>query len=270
MKKFISFAEYDHYSDKIPASFDGYRIVMLSDLHSIQIGEDNKILLDCVYALDPDSVMLVGDMVNGSTVNMDVSERFINALAKDYPVYFSCGNHEYNAGTNPVTKRKYISFIKSLKKHGVNYLNNRSAYIICGSDKIKVCGLTISRAYYKKFSKKILKVKTIDKLIGKVPKDVFSVLLAHNPEHFESYASWGADMTFSGHIHGGLMVLPLIGGVISPSLKIFPHYDFGKYTINDSTMYLSRGLGWHTLPIRIFNKPEIMIITLHSGNGGKE
>ena len=98
--------------------------------------------------------------------------------------------------------------------------------------------------------------------LGEHKEGVYQILLAHNPEYFEEYAAWGADLVLSGHVHGGIMRLPLLGGVISPKLVLFPKYDGGRFYEKDSTMILSRGLGMHTLPIRIFNPAELVVIHL--------
>ena len=102
----------------------------------------------------------------------------------------------------------------------------------------------------------------VEKLLGSVKEDKFSILLAHNPEYFKSYAKWGADLTVSGHIHGGIMRLPLIGGVISPSLRLFPKYDSGEFEENGKKMILSRGMGLHHIKLRFFNRPEISVIKI--------
>ena len=269
MKKNISVTRYEHYSNRIPESFEGYTIAVMSDLHTNEIGEKNSILIDTIYEINPDAIMFPGDMVSSNSRHMGRTLRFINRLSLDYPVFYSCGNHELKLGTSPFTNKIYKAYRQNLRKHGVFYLNNKTVCIEKKSEKIQVTGLNLSRTYYKKFRTMNLNVNTMNKIIGRNEKHVFSILLAHNPEYFETYADWGADIVFSGHIHGGIIVLPYVGGVISPSFKLFPFYDFGKFKSKKSTMYLSRGLGSHTIPVRVFNEPEIMLITLHSGNGGK-
>ena len=102
----------------------------------------------------------------------------------------------------------------------------------------------------------------VEKLLGSPKKDTFSILIAHNPEYFPYYAAWGADLTVSGHIHGGIMRLPWIGGVISPSLRLFPKYDSGEFEENGKKMILSRGMGLHHIKLRFFNRPEISVIKI--------
>ena len=90
----------------------------------------------------------------------------------------------------------------------------------------------------------------------------YEIMIAHDPFYFDAYAETDADLILSGHVHGGIMRLPLLGGVISPRLQLFPKYDGGKFEKNNTTMILSRGLGCHTLPIRIFNPGELICLTL--------
>ena len=99
-------------------------------------------------------------------------------------------------------------------------------------------------------------------ILGEADEDYFNILLAHNPQYFKEYAGWGADLTLAGHIHGGLVRLPLLGGVVSPMVSFFPKYDGGTFFENGKEMILSRGLGTHTIPIRMFNPGELNIITI--------
>ena len=98
--------------------------------------------------------------------------------------------------------------------------------------------------------------------LGNPDRDRYSILLAHNPEHFQAYVSWGADLILSGHVHGGIIRLPFLGGVVSPAMKLFPKYDGGLFSQGNSHMVLSRGLGTHTIPVRINNKAELVVVEL--------
>ena len=102
----------------------------------------------------------------------------------------------------------------------------------------------------------------IKELLGESRKDYFTILLAHNPDYFPEYDAWGADLVLSGHVHGGLMRLPLLGGVVSPATRLFPKYDGGLFEGKNGKMILGRGLGTHTLPIRIFNPGELIVVEL--------
>ncbi|MCI8307950.1 MAG: hypothetical protein HFH14_07875 [Lachnospiraceae bacterium] len=272
MSKKVSVSQYTYSSPKINSDFDGYRIAVLSDLHANEVGAGNSLLIKKIVEINPDLVIAAGDMVSDNAKNMHITFELLKTLSNMYDIYYGCGNHELKLALNPVTKAKYRHYRRALRKIGVHYLNNKSCHIRRGGSKISVTGVNIGRKYYKKLGKKKMPDGYLNRLI--CPHSVYSedaglsILIAHNPLYFEQYAGWGADIVFSGHVHGGIMVLPFIGGVISPSLELFPKYDFGEFTLNvekdghTSTMYLSRGLGAHTIPIRINNRPEIMVIEL--------
>ena len=127
-----------------------------------------------------------------------------------------------------------------------------------------IYGLEIDREYYQKFKEIKMEEAYLEKLLGKPDKDRVSLLIAHNPDYFKSYAAWGVDLVVSGHVHGGLMRLPVLGGVISPAIRLFPKFDGGAFKERDAVMILGRGLGTHTLPVRIFNPGELVVIELTS------
>ena len=161
---------------------------------------------------------------------------------------------------------EFDEYMERLKKAGILVLDNESALIQVKREQrltnIRVSGVSIERFYYKRFRKIYMSSKYLDGLIGRADENAYQILLAHNPEYFETYSDWGADLTLSGHIHGGIMRLPVLGGVISPKLVIFPKYDGGHFVRNGRHMVLSRGLGMHTIPIRIFNPAELVVVHL--------
>lgn len=273
MRTRIDITEYDYSSHKVPAEFDGFKILVLSDLHCNRIGKHNNILINEIDKINPDIIVCAGDMVSDNARHMKVTLKLMRRLAKKYHIYYACGNHELRLFINPITNRMYRRYCMRLKKMGIALINNKSVSIVKNGEKIRLTGLGISRQYYNKIWNRInMPVGYIDMLAGKSSADILEILVAHNPDYFDSYAEWGADIVLSGHVHGGIMVLPYVGGVIAPSLRLFPKYDFGRFEKKGSVMYLSRGLGSHTIPIRIFNNPEIMSITLRrkqNGNTGK-
>ena len=94
--------------------------------------------------------------------------------------------------------------------------------------------------------------------------NIFQILLSHRPELFEIYSNENMDMIFSGHAHGGQFRIPGIGGIVAPGQGFLPKYASSSHTIKNSTIYVSRGLGNSIIPIRIFNHPEIVVVTLLS------
>lgn len=263
-RKQLDITNHLYESSKVPEEFDGYRIVLLSDLHCNELGTDSCFLLSKIHDIRPNAVMMAGDMLSDDGKNFRVTEKLIDKLVSHYPVFYSIGNHEQKLENNPDLIYKYEKFKSFLNTMGAYYLDNKSVYITRGDSSIRVTGIGIDSLYYNKFwQKRKASVDYITELIGEKEFETLDILIAHNPDYFDTYSKWGADIVLSGHVHGGLIVLPKLGGVIAPTLRLFPKYDFGCFSNGNAKMYLSRGLGSHTLPIRIFNKPEILVITLH-------
>lgn len=240
------------------------RIVLLSDLHSKSFGKDNKKLTDEITRLNPDLVLIAGDMYTALKKDTGINaSKLLTNLAKKYPIYYADGNHEQKTSLLPGEfDIDYNAYFDKLNAAGVVHLNNEAAVLPQWG--IKIYGLTLPFEYYRKMSSKYPEVSLIEELIGRPDKDMMNILIAHNPRYFDRYAEWGADLTVSGHVHGGLMRLGRLGGVISPNLKFFPKYSGGQYKADDSdsVMVLSCGLGTHHLPIRIFNPAEISCIDI--------
>ncbi len=237
------------------------RIVMLSDLHNKEYGAGNGRLLQAVREQEPDLVLVAGDMVtaNGEKTRIQEPLAFLRRLAAEYPVYYGNGNHEYRIKVYREDYGDiYDTYARELRKSGVRLLENGRVYL--PEYHMEICGLEIGRRYYKRLRRTSMDRQYMEKLLGKADKDCMELLIAHNPDYFKQYAAWGADLTLSGHVHGGVMRLPLLGGVISPSVRIFPKYDGGLYEESGRRMILGRGLGMHTIPIRIFNPGELVVV----------
>ncbi len=244
----------------------GIKLVLLSDLHSKSFGRDNDKLLRAIAQIEPDMILIAGDMYTaGIGQTAEVAEKLVCALAAHYPVYYGMGNHEYKTRLYPKEYGgMYDKYEEKLGQAGVRFLINKKA---CLSEfPIDIFGLDLGREYYQKLRRRKMEKGYLEGLLGKPDASRFSVLIAHNPDYFEDYAAWGADLVVSGHVHGGLMRLPLLGGVISPAMRLFPKYDGGLYKEGKSTLILSRGLGTHTLPIRIFNPGELVVIQVDCQN----
>ncbi|MCH5250724.1 MAG: metallophosphoesterase [Lachnospiraceae bacterium] len=251
---------YEIESKKIGREFT---VVLLSDLHNKSFGVQNEKLLKAIDELSPDAVITAGDMITAQrSEKYKIAASFMEKLAAKYPVYYGMGNHEHCVGEEPDRFGDiYEKYMEILYKAGIEPLINENVSL--PSANIKVCGLQMDRRrYYGKFIKKAMPENYLTGILGKADRNSFQILIAHNPDYFEDYAKWGADLVVSGHVHGGLMQLPVLGGVISPKLTLFPKYDGGKFEYGNSVMLLSRGLGTHTLPIRIFNPGELVFVRL--------
>nr|MBP3598293.1 metallophosphoesterase [Eubacterium sp.] len=233
------------------------RIVMLADLHGSRFGKDNNHLIQMIHQQSPDLICVAGDMTVKNGMGIEECMALCYELMKICPVYYAPGNHE-------IRMPQWETYGKRLKQLGVNWLDNQQMSLMIRGKKLHICGLDLPEDWYHKFWKKCnFTVTDMRDMIGNAPTDGYTVLLAHNPEYFETYAKWGADLVCAGHVHGGIARLPILGGVIDPSLRLFPKYDAGRFEIDSSVMILTRGLGTHHIRLRFFNVPEISVIDLH-------
>lgn len=241
----------------------GCRVVMLADLHNKRYGKNNERLLNAIRECAPDFIMVAGDIPTAKPgISLDVAIRFMEELAKEYPVYYGNGNHEHRMKLYPHTYGDMAErYDEALKKIGIKRLVNEHVTLV--EYGIAVYGAEIDKFYYKRFHNQYMDDSYMESILGRCPKEQYSILIAHNPDYFEQYAAWGADLVLSGHIHGGMIKIPFLNkGVASPTLRLFPQYTSGIYKRDKSTMILSRGLGMHTIPIRLFNPGEVAVIDL--------
>lgn len=274
---------YEITSDKIKKDL---KIAFLSDLHDTDTDTfadkmkdkgkasesgyvHNRKLLDTIKDESVDYVMLSGDMITSymqPKYNSSNTFEFLRDLSKEHKVIYGIGNHEQryleDADTFP---GKFEQLKKFVKEQGIEFLENDN--ILLEDYNVRVFGIIIPLEYYRRVVTKHFSADFMEKSIGKADEGCFNILLAHTPEHFDDYVLWNADLVLSGHVHGGIIGIPGIGGVISPQLKLFPKYDFGEYKKDNSTMILSRGIGWHTIPVRVFNKAELVIIDIKKCSG---
>lgn len=236
--------------------------VVLADLHNKSFGKGNTRLLEKIREAHPDMILLAGDMLNAKPgADFDETAEFIKKLADEYPVLYGIGNHEHRLELYPdVYGTMYEEYWSALKHENIVPLVN--AHVEFSKRGICVFGAQIDKRFYKRFKIQQMEQGYLTGLLGEPKKELFTVLLAHNPDYFESYAAWGADLVLSGHVHGGIVRLPFLGGVLSPACRLFPKYDGGLYEREKSTMLLSRGLGSHTIPVRMLNPGELHVVTL--------
>lgn len=239
-----------------------YTFVMLSDLHDHSYGKKNDKLVKAIFELHPDAVLTAGDMYTSKEgTGYENAAALLKALAREYPVYMANGNHEHKTSEMPEEfDHMYEKYIKELESCGLEPLVNE--HLILPEQNIDLCGLQIGREFFCHFKKKEMPDGYVEKLAGKPSADRFQILIAHNPIYFPEYAKWGADLVLSGHIHGGIIKLPFLGGMVSPAVTLFPKYDGGKFDEYGSCMILGRGLGTHTIPVRMWNPGEIVLVTL--------
>ncbi len=249
------------------ADLRGLSFVVISDFHNNDYNVDVKAIMDAVSACDPKFVLLAGDMITARH-GKDNSRgyEFVEEISSRYKTYYSLGNHEhrlrlphYKYGDMHERHMERIEKIKESKE--LFYLDNASEDYIYNGVPVHITGLTIDAVYYDKNYVRTPDSVDVASTVGE-RKEGFNILLAHNPKYYPSYVKWGAELVFAGHYHGGIMRLPILGGVISPELKFFPDYDYGDYEKDGVHMIVSSGLGAHTLPFRFFNRVEIVKVNL--------
>ena len=265
--------KYQIYSPKLPLSFDGFKFIFISDLHGKIYGKENTTLIQLINKANPDCILIGGDMMVGgenpkyefgyspiSAKSVDISVDLISKLSKKYTIIHALGNHEEKLHSE--LWRKYT---EALKEFNVKLIDN-DVYRLINDDEeqIDIYGLSLGREFYPKFKRKELDVRNITDKIGTKGEN-YSILMAHSPVYFSAYSKWGADLTLSGHLHGGIMRLPFVGGVIGPDFFIFPKYSGGLYKENNRNMIVSCGAGMHTVNLRIFNPPELTLVELRFG-----
>lgn len=241
------------------------RAVVIADLHNKRYGKNNEKLLEIIREQKPDMILVAGDMLTAKPGKpLDTALLFLGELAKDFPVYYGNGNHEHRLKLYPKTYGDMGErYGQALHEIGIKPMVNSHAVLEdCG---IAVYGAEIGREYYKRFKAPEMEAGYMGKILGKPDKGLYTVLLAHNPDYFPQYAKWGADLTLSGHVHGGVVRVPFWGkGVLSPSMRLFPKYDGGIFREGEAVMILSRGLGMHTIPFRLFNPGELWVVDFQS------
>ena len=244
-------------NDKIPQSFEGFRIAQVSDLHNAELGKDNNKLIEKLNECEPDIIVLTGDLIDSNHTNLEVALSFAQQAVKIAPCYFVTGNHEAWVGS------QYEELKTSLENAGVTVLQDEAIELNYGDECIQLIGLNdpdfSERDSF--LSESILETKLSQVNIS----NGFTILLSHRPEYFNVYQNKNIDLVLSGHAHGGQFRLPFLGGVIAPNQGFFPKYDAGIYTENGTTMIVSRGIGNSIIPVRINNRPEIVIIELNCG-----
>lgn len=247
----LEISRYEVKSQKLPESFDGFKIVQLSDLHGAEFGEDGMELVEKVKELEPDIIALTGDFVTDEG-DLAAVEKLAGRLTELCPVYFISGNHEFGSGL--AVKVRNI-----LERAGVKYLSNEYLTISRGEDGILLGGVEDPLAYADMLSPDELAQKMND-----AAPDAFKILLGHRNYWMTEYPELPVDLIFCGHAHGGLIRIPGVGGLIGTDRRLFPDFDAGQFNNGRYTLIVSRGLGNSVSIPRVFNRPEIVCVELSS------
>ena len=253
------------YCPALPESFQGKRLLILSDLHKKRYGDNFNNLMEYCKVQKPDYIFFLGDLYSRSETDMKPKAAFMARLRAMAPTYYIVGNHEL------FQPECLESLCQRLTEMGITVLRDSQIRLEENGEHINLFGLQLPLHYYinSDWSYRNLPVPTVgylERKLGKAPQGECNFLLAHNPFFFDSYAQWGADVTFSGHCHGGIIRLPLIGGILSPERRFFPRYTKGIYNSKtygeDRKLVVTAGLG----KFRLNNPSEILVCTLVKGS----
>lgn len=254
----LEVSHYTYSSPEVPQAFVGFRVVQISDFHNATFGKDNERLLAKIQELEPDIVVLTGDLVDSNHTSIVLSLAFAEKVAANYPTYYVTGNHE-----NRLEESERSSLLEGLEKAGVVCLFDEYVKIERGGSSITLIGLNDE-------SLGGIKLKISEKttgetmlLTGNEDTSGLQILLAHEPQYIENYTKYNVDLVFCGHAHGGQVRIPFVGGgLVAPGQGLFPKYTEGVHILNETTMVISRGLGNSIVPVRVFNRPEIVCVEL--------
>lgn len=238
------------YKGDIPQSFDGYKILQVADLQNKVFGKNQEPLLRQIEQSCPDIIVITGDLLDRheNRTDVDGAMDFVKQIVNIAPVYFVSGNHEHQSG-------EWETLADALVEEGVTILDNGKSIIERNGETITLLGLADKKVnqHYDKILHTLMAGQ----------EDSFNILLSHRPELFETYVKENIDLAFTGHAHGGQIIIPFLRqGIFAPHQGFFPKYTEGMHEKDGTVMVVSRGLGNSSFPFRIFNRPELIEVTL--------
>lgn len=235
----------------LPAQFDGFRVVQLSDLHSARFGRENARLVRRVRELSPDLIVFTGDM-SGVAGELGAVEELLRGLRGVAPVYGVNGNHERRGGASGTLAQIMESYGARCLVNEYECVERQGARIVvCGADDPDSAGASLSPP-------------ALARRLRQEHPVTFVLWLAHRNNYVELYRTLPVELILCGHAHGGVVRLPGIGGLLNTKRRFLAEYEQGLYYGERFTMAVSRGLGG-SFPIpRLFNRPELICVELLS------
>lgn len=254
--KRIQVNEREIISEELPEAFDGFKIVHISDFHNAWFGWKCRDLLDKIREAGGDAILITGDIIDRRTPNLRRSKYFIRKVTEILPTYYVTGNHEAHY-------KRWFNLKKYITKSDMENVSFSSVELVKDGQSINVAGMPDpwflgdeEDPFVHLYFDRMLQYR-----LNSLPRG-FTILMSHRPELLHIYSKYELDLVLSGHAHGGQIRLPYIGGLYSPHQGILPKYTEGIHYMNGTTLSISRGLGNSRFPFRIFNHPEIVVITL--------
>ena len=233
----------------LPAAFEGFTILHLSDLHDKEFGSGGNELIALLGRERFDLIAFTGDLVTGTQPRLTPALDLIAGLKaiSGAPVFSVLGNHEWRL-------ERGEEFNARLREAGARVLSNSAAAVERGRDRLWVVGVDdpVTR-----------RARLAPALVG-VEQQAPKVLLAHSPHPYLQAQQHGIDLMLAGHTHGGQLRVPVLGACFVPAMGFFPRFDYGFYLCGPSALIVSGGLGESTIPLRVNIRPEVSLVTLTS------
>lgn len=251
----IVITKYTYKNEQIPSQFENLKILQISDLHNAQFGKNQNTIIRKIKKCQPDMIFITGDIIDANRYDLQKAITLVKQVVDIAPTYYVSGNHE--AWSNHYNEVK-----AALLEEKVVVLDNDSIDIKRGKDSITLIGLKDPAFLHSDYFFGTDYSAWENYLKSQVKYNKFEILLSHRPELMDIYKKHNVDLVFSGHVHGGQFRLPFVGGVVGPDQGFFPKYDAGEFVEENTTMILSRGLGNSIIPLRIFNRPELVLVEL--------
>ena len=245
------------YISKLPDSFNGYRIVQVSDLHNNVYGIGQSYLISCIKAADPDIIVITGDLIDRNTRNVDNAMMFVSKAVEIAPVFYVSGNHEANL------PEEYHDLVRRMEEAGVSVLINESVTILTVEEESVTLAGVVDPAFDWSKPDGVIIDEEIKAAFADTDSEQVKILLSHRPEHISVYADNNIDLVLTGHAHGGQVRLPFFGPVYAPSQGLRPKYTSGLYYEGNTRMFVSRGIGNGIAPFRFNDGPELAVMVLN-------
>lgn len=243
------------------------KIAFLSDQHEKIYGEGDEDLLNAISKEGVDVICVGGDVIVGADgARPELAADIVKEISAIAPVYLANGNHEERLRLIPEKyddATYYERYTSELSKAGLKPLVNASEVFSWDGITISVTGAELPLEKYTKGKKSTLSYDEMAQ-IADLPEASYHILLPHMPDHLDTYTEWGADLVLAGHEHGGLVRLPFVGAVLSPEFQFFPAYSRGCFEKDGTSLVVSGGLGSHSIPIRLNNPAELVVVTICS------
>lgn len=235
----------------LPAAFDGLRVVEIADLHGRQFGTDSSGLLRAVENAAPDLICIDGDLFDENT-DLQILPPLLEGLVRIAPTYYVTGNHEFQ-----VAQRNDVFSL--MERCGVCVLRNEYTLLMRGDASIVIAGVDDPcGAYDRKMPDEL-----VAEIRSEVGPDAYILMLAHRNDTLPMWSALGVQLVLTGHCHGGVVRLPFVGGVFGTERTLFPEYDAGLFVSGSTSLYVSRGMGYSRVHLRLFNRPHLPVLVLH-------